>query len=59
LYFQVPSRLDLPLANTALAAAATGRAWNVAIALLDEMPTIELRLGIPNLTQANSLFGQI
>lgn len=42
-----------------MAAAATGSAWNVAIALLDEMPTIELRLGIPNLSQANSLFGQI
>eukprot|EP00434_Breviolum_minutum_P025959 symbB.v1.2.022951.t1/scaffold2067.1/size90749/11 len=36
-------RLDLPLANTALAAATTGSAWNVAIALLDEMPTMELR----------------
>ena len=49
--WMIAFRLDLPLANTALTAAATGSAWNVAIALLDEMPTMELRLGTPNITR--------
>lgn len=36
-------RPDLTLTNTALAAAAAGMAWDVAAALLMQMPQMELR----------------